>query len=97
MKRSFALLCTLVLLSCATPKTKEQSLVDRAVDAMGGAERLASIRSVSAKGTSKQWEPEQSDMAGGEMRFANEASFDVLQDRAQRASRSDIVPPPVPC
>jgi len=90
MKRSFALLCTLVLLSCATPKTKEQSLVDRAVDAMGGAERLASIRSVSAKGTSKQWEPEQSDTAGGEMRFANEASFDVLQDRAQRASRSDI-------
>jgi glyoxylase-like metal-dependent hydrolase (beta-lactamase superfamily II) len=90
MKHSFALLSMLALLSCATPMTKEQSLVNRAVDAMGGADRLASIKSVSAKGTSKQWEPEQSDMAGGEMRFANEASFDVWQDRSQRAARSDI-------
>ena len=82
MKRSFALLSTLVLLSCATtPPTKEQSLVNRAVDAIGGGERLASITSISAKGTSKQWEPEQSDMAGGEMRFANETSFEVVQDR----------------
>ena len=30
MKRSFALLSTLVLLSCATPMTREQSLVNRA-------------------------------------------------------------------
>jgi hypothetical protein len=91
MKRALAVSAALVLLSCATtPPTKEQSLVNRAVDAIGGGERLASIKSISAKGTSKQWEPEQSDMAGGEMRFANETSFEVVQDRSQRASRTDL-------
>src|SRR3989442_9734026 len=90
MKRSLAVISTLALLSCATPLTREQSLVNRAVDAMGGADRLAAIYTVSAKGTSKQWEPEQSDMPGGEARFANEASFDVLQARSRRAARTDI-------
>src|SRR5207244_11083096 len=90
MKRSLVFLSTFALLSCASPLTKEQSLVNRTVDAMGGADRLAAIKTVAAKGTSKQWEPEQSDMPGGEMRFANETSFDVLQDRSQRAGRTDI-------
>ena len=58
MKRSLVFLSTFALLSCASPLTKEQSLVNRAVDAMGGADRLAAIKTVSAKGTSKQWEPE---------------------------------------
>ncbi len=90
MKRSFAFLSASILLACATPQTKEQTLVNRAVDAMGGAERLAAINSVVAKGTQKQWEPEQSDMPGGEARFANETSWEIWQDRAQRASRTDI-------
>ena len=90
MKRALAFCSALVLLSCATPPTKEQSLVGKAVDAMGGAERLAGIKSLSSKGTSKQWEPEQSDMAGGDMRFANETAFEVWQDRSQRASRVDL-------
>ena len=90
MKRTLALCSTLVLLSCSTPPTKEQSLVSRGIEAMGGADRIAAIKSLSAKGTIKQWEPEQSDMAGGDMRFANETSFDVVQDRSQRASRADL-------
>jgi glyoxylase-like metal-dependent hydrolase (beta-lactamase superfamily II) len=90
MKHILAAGLSLALLSCATPATKEQSLVNRAMDAMGGADRLAALQSVAAKGTLKQWEPEQSEMAGGEARFANESSFDIVQDRAQRASRTDI-------
>ena len=90
MKRSLALLSVSVLVACATPQTKEQSLVNRAVDAMGGPDRLAALQSVHVKGTLKQWEPEQSDMPGGEARFANESSFEIWQDRAQRASRADI-------
>lgn len=91
MKRALVLTVSLFLLSsCASQLPREQSLVNKAVDAMGGAERLASLQSVSAKGTVKQWEPEQSDVPGGEMRFANETSFDVLQDRKSRASRTDI-------
>lgn len=90
MKRMLARCSLLALLSCATPATKEQSLVSRAVDAMGGVERFAALQTVSAKGTLKQWEPEQSEMAGGEARFANDTSFDILQDRARRTSRTDI-------
>ena len=71
MKRSLAFLLASVLLACATPQTKEQTLVNRAVDALGGAERLAALNSVYAKGSLKQWEPEQSDTAGGEARFGH--------------------------
>ena len=90
MKRSLAFLSASILLACATPQTKEQSLVNRAVDAMGGPDRLGALQSVYVKGTLKQWEPEQSDMPGGEARFANESSYEIWQDRAQRASRADI-------
>src|SRR5690349_14900608 len=90
MKRSLAFLSASILLACATPQTKEQTLVNRAIDALGGAERLAALNTVYAKGTQKQWEPEQSDMAGGEARFANDTSWEVWQDRAQRVSRIDV-------
>jgi len=90
MKRALAVLAVCMLAACATQQTKEQSLVDRAIDAMGGADRLATLKTVSVKGTGKQWEPEQSDVPGGEMRFANETSFELVQDRSQRASRTDF-------
>jgi glyoxylase-like metal-dependent hydrolase (beta-lactamase superfamily II) len=79
----------LVLSACASGPTKEADLVNRAVQAMGGAERLAAINGALARGTVKAWEPEQSDVPGGEMRFANDTSFEVLQDRSKRAARTD--------
>ena len=91
MKHALAALSVAVLVvSCATP-SREQSLVDRAVNAMGGAERIAAIKTVAVKANLKQWEPEQSDVPGGEPRFANEASVEVVQDRSRRASRTDWV------
>src|SRR5437868_14842011 len=92
MKRLLAFLSASILLACATPQPKEQTLVNRAVDAMGGAERLAAINSVVAKGTQKQWEPEQSDTAGGESRIANDTNWQIWQDRAQSAARTAIEP-----
>src|SRR4051812_10061750 len=83
-----ALSCAFVLLSCATA-TREQSLVSRAADAMGGAQTLAAVKTVSASGTAKWWEPEQSDVPGGEPRFSAEAKFDAIGDVATRASRFD--------
>jgi len=77
-----------ILLSCATT-TKEQGLVTRAADAMGGAQALSAIKTVASSGTTKWWEPEQSDMPGGEPRFAAEAKFETLADAASRASRVD--------
>src|SRR3954463_12408710 len=91
MKRTLVLVTTLFLLSCASQQlTREQTLVNKALDAMGGADRIGALQSVAAKGTQKQWEPEQSEVPGGEMRFANESSFEVVQDRKSRASRTDI-------
>jgi hypothetical protein len=86
-----SLFAVLSLLSCATGPSGGQTLVKRSVDAMGGTDKLASIKTVSAKGTTKQWEPEQSDVPGGDMRFANEANYSVIQDRSARASRTDYV------
>ena len=83
-----ALFGAFVLGSCATP-TKEQSLVSKAADAMGGAQALAGIKTVTGSGTMKWWEPEQSDAPGGEARFAAEGKFDLAADVAARASRID--------
>jgi glyoxylase-like metal-dependent hydrolase (beta-lactamase superfamily II) len=85
-----ALLSALLAVSCATV-TREQSLVNRAVEAMGGAERLAGVKTSSFKGTAKYWEPEQSDVPGGEPRFANESTFSGIIDSASRATRIDLV------
>lgn len=91
MKQALIALSSAVLLvSCATP-TPEQSLVNRAVDAMGGAERLAGIKTITFKGSARYWEPEQSDVPGGEARFANESSVEGIIDAASRSSRIDIV------
>jgi Metallo-beta-lactamase superfamily len=91
MKQVLVALCSAVLVvSCATP-TREQGLVNRAVDAMGGAERLAGIKTIAFRGTAKYWEPEQSDVPGGEARFANESNFSGIVDGASRATRIDWV------
>jgi glyoxylase-like metal-dependent hydrolase (beta-lactamase superfamily II) len=83
-----ALFGAFILLSCATP-TREQGLVSRAAAAMGGAQALGSIKTVSSSGTSKWWDPEQSDAPGGEPRFAAEGKLDTVADIASRTSRFD--------
>jgi glyoxylase-like metal-dependent hydrolase (beta-lactamase superfamily II) len=88
MRIVLAFLSVLVLASCATTP-REQSLVQGAAEAMGGRERLAAISTLSAKGTFKQWEPEQSEVPGGEMRFANEGSIEAVLDNSRLAARYD--------
>jgi glyoxylase-like metal-dependent hydrolase (beta-lactamase superfamily II) len=88
MKRTLVVVAISLLTACAAQPTKEQSLVNRAAEAMGGAQREA-VRTVNVKGTIKQWEPEQSEAPGGEMRFANEANYEFKQDVQKRVSRSD--------
>ena len=84
-----ALFSAVLLASCATP-TREQSLVNRAVDAMGGAEKLAADQDHRRQGNRKHWEPEQSVAPGGEMRFANERPS-RRSPTAARAERIDWV------
>jgi glyoxylase-like metal-dependent hydrolase (beta-lactamase superfamily II)/outer membrane lipoprotein-sorting protein len=92
MKR--LLLMVLVALfagSCATMSSREQDLISRALDAMGNADALAKVKTIAVKGTTKQWEPEQSIVASGEMRFANESTFEAVGDVASRSARVDWV------
>ena len=88
MRYALAALGALFLLSCATP-TKEQSLVSKAADAMGGAKALGDIKTISTSGTSKWWEPEQSEIPGGEPRFSAEGKIDSISDVASRTTRYD--------
>src|SRR5881394_3737620 len=88
LSSGIALLSLLALWSCASQPPQPQSLVDRAYDAMGG-QALAGINTIASKGSLKQWEPEQSDVPGGEMRFANEATFATTADRMKRSTRTD--------
>jgi len=87
----FALAAVVGLQSCATGPSKEQQLVSKAVQALGGAQAIADVRTISWKGNLKQWEPEQSDVPGGEMRFAHEAQLDGVVDVQARASRTNWV------
>jgi glyoxylase-like metal-dependent hydrolase (beta-lactamase superfamily II) len=92
MKRvAFLLVVSLVVASCATVKPQSLALVDRAVHGVGGADALSAIKTISTKGTVRQWEPEQSMVPGGEMRFACESQFDTVTDVATGASRTDWV------
>jgi glyoxylase-like metal-dependent hydrolase (beta-lactamase superfamily II) len=80
---------SLVLVSCATMQPRSQALVSRAVQAMGGADALAGVRTVALRGTVREWEPEQSTTAGGEMRFACESAFESVTDVGGGATRID--------
>jgi hypothetical protein len=92
MKRiALLLVLALVAVACATMSPSPQDLVSRAVQAEGGAEALGAIKTMSMKGTMKQWEPEQSHVPSGEMRFANESTFDRVADVAGGTSRTDWV------
>ena len=92
MKRATVLLAvSLLVVACATMRPQGRALVSRAVQAMGGADALAGVKTLSVKGTARQWEPEQSVVAGGEMRFANEATFTAVSDVASRSTRIDWV------
>jgi glyoxylase-like metal-dependent hydrolase (beta-lactamase superfamily II) len=92
MKRAAVLVAiSLIVMSCATVHQRGRALTTRAVAAVGGADRLASIETFSVKATYRYWEPEQSVVPGGEMRFANESTLDAVYDVARGATRIDYV------
>jgi len=86
-------LLSLCIGSCATtPSPREpQHLIGRALEAMGPAGAVASLKTMAMTGTAKYWEPEQSSVPGGEMRFANESSFEMTRDFAADTARVDWV------
>jgi glyoxylase-like metal-dependent hydrolase (beta-lactamase superfamily II) len=79
----------LVVASCATMQSRSQDLVSRGLAAVGGADALAGVKTLYVKGTVKQWEPEQSQVAGGEMRFAAESIFEASTEVASGTTAID--------
>jgi glyoxylase-like metal-dependent hydrolase (beta-lactamase superfamily II) len=66
-------------------------VLDRAVEALGGADALGGVQTLSVKGTITEWEPEQSIVADGEPRLGSESTFDAISDYAAGATRIDWV------
>ena len=85
---ALVLAVSLLVASCATMgQQQSRDLVGRAVQAMGGADALAGVKTMYVKGSVKQWEPEQSAVAGGEMRFTGESNFEAYSDVTAGATR----------
>lgn len=90
MKRALLLLSAFFVGSCATMPSP-QDLVSRALDAMGGADSLAKVKTIAVMGTMKQWEPESSFAPGGEMQLANDLESTLTGDFTRHAVRVDFV------
>lgn len=73
----------------ATPEAPKNDPLSKAVAAVGGVEVLAATKTYLLKGSTKQWEPEQSVTPDGEPRLGNESTFSVLADVTAGTSRTD--------
>lgn len=86
-----SLAVSMVVAACASMQTGGRDLVTKAVSAQGGADALAAVKTISYKATVRQWAPEQSAKAGGEMRLAGDSTVVTVVDVAAGSTRSDWV------
>src|SRR3979411_950343 len=86
-----SLIVSMIVVACASMQPGGRDLVARAVSAQGGADALAAVKTISSKATIRQWEPEQSAIAGGEMRLANDSTLVTVTDVATGTTQSDWV------
>lgn len=88
---AISLAVSIVVVACASMQPGGGDLVAKAVQAQGGAEALGTVKTLSYKATVRQWEPEQSAVAGGEMRPANDATVVAVTDVATQSTRVNWV------
>ena len=91
MMVAVSLAISMVVGACASMQPGGRDLVAKAVSAQGGADALTAVKTLSYKATVRQWEPEQSAVAGGEMRLANDSTLVSVTDVATGATRTDWV------
>ena len=89
MKRTLLLLLLLGVGVCVTTPSYAQDLINGALTALGGADTLAQVKTLVVKGTVRYWEPEQSVVAGGEMRHTADATFEMTGDFTAHVVRVD--------
>ena len=68
-----------------------QQLIDRSIRALGGAEALSGLKRVTLSGVARFWEPEQSHVPSGEMRFGAVSRFTQTRDTPAGLARTDWV------
>jgi glyoxylase-like metal-dependent hydrolase (beta-lactamase superfamily II) len=87
----YALISAALLLGVAQAQPalaqKPSDLVAQSVKALGGADALRGIKSLTMKGEAKFWEPGQSMVAGGDPRFLGDATFTTTWDLAKGMAR----------
>src|SRR5262245_14619901 len=71
------------------PAQSPTELVQQAVAAQGGADKLRGLKTITVKGEAKHWEPGQSVRAGGETRFIGDSTFTLRGDITNQAVRVD--------
>src|SRR5215467_5702356 len=91
MKRTLLLLLLLGVSMGVTTRSYAQDLINAALTAMGGADALMQVKTLVVKGTVRYWEPEQSMVAGGEMRHTADATFEMTGDFTSHVIRVDWV------
>jgi glyoxylase-like metal-dependent hydrolase (beta-lactamase superfamily II) len=64
------------------------NLVSDAVKALGGADALRALKTVSISGEAKYWEPGQSKVAGGEPKHVEDVKFTITRDLAGGMART---------
>jgi hypothetical protein len=92
MKLALSISAALLLVLSQSNSASAQSptdLVQRAVNAQGGAEALRALKSLVIKGDGRQWVTGQAYRAAGEPRFVGESMFTVTADLAERRIRVD--------
>ena len=91
MKFAVSILAALLLaLSQWQPAAAQSNaLVNQAVAALGGADALRNLKSVTIRGEAKFWEPGQSKVAGVDPKFAEDATFTVTWDLAAGVARTE--------
>src|SRR5262249_59670863 len=79
-----------VLLALSQPAAAQQvqKLVSDAVQALGGADALRNLRSISVTGEAKYWEPGQSKVAGKDPKHVEDVKFTAVRDLAGGRART---------
>jgi Metallo-beta-lactamase superfamily len=83
-------IAALLLAACQDQTTTAQEdLVNQSVEAQGGAGALRGLTGFAAKGDARFWEPEQSQVPGGEARVLGTATFEVTWNLAEGMARTN--------
>jgi glyoxylase-like metal-dependent hydrolase (beta-lactamase superfamily II) len=88
MRYAFMLPAALIMAAGLAAPASAQSpadLVKQSVEALGGADALRGIKTLTLKGDAKQWEPGQSNSVNGESRFLGDGKLTISVDYANPA------------